>query len=613
MQNIIKIKEDLLWVGANTRKLALFESIYPIPAGVSYNSYLLLDEKTVLLDTIERAVSDEFFENVKAGLNGRNLDYLIVQHMEPDHCSQISNLVEKYPNLTLVCNKKTEGMLKNFFELPKNLKFQIVAEGDILETGRHKLTFVFAPMVHWPEVMVTYDTVDKILFSADAFGTFGAISGNIFADEVDFDGRFMDEARRYYTNIVGKYGNQVQSLLKKASKIEIDMICPLHGFIWRKNISHYVDKYINWATYTPEEKTVLVAYASIYDNTKNSAEILASELAKLGVKNIKMFDVSITHPSYVLAEAFRCSHIVLASPTYNAEIFTPMDTFVRYLVAHNLQNRTFALIENGSWALFAQSKMRELLSNLKNTTILEKGISINSSVKKSNVEEIKEMAKALADSIFPKAEQKDVSKIDKTSVFSISYGLFVLSTKHQDKDNACIINTVQQLTDSPLQISVTVNKQNYTHDLIEKSKEFNVSVLSVETPFSVFENFGFQTGRNADKFENFEEKIRLENGIYAIDKFANAYYSAKVVNSIDLGTHTMFIAEVYMAKSVSNAQSLTYDYYFKHVKPNPNNKLEEKKGWVCKICGYIYESDPLPSDYICPICKHGASDFEKLN
>lgn len=400
MHNIKKITNDIFWVGANDRKIALFESVYPVPTGVSYNSYLLMDEKTVLLDTVDKSVNHQFMENIEHVLNGKPLDYMIINHMEPDHCAEIPTIVAKYPEVKIVCNTKIQTMIKQFFDF--NLdesQYMIVKEGDTLNTGKHNLTFVFAPMVHWPEVMVTYDTTDKILFSADAFGAFGAIDGNIFADEVDWEHRYMDEARRYYTNIVGKYGPQVQALLKKASGIEIKMICPLHGYVWRKNLDTFIDKYLKWSSYTPEINSVLIAYSSVYGGTQNAAEILATKLAENGVKDIKMYDASVTHPSYIVSDAFKYSHIVLASTTYNNGIFVSMENLLHDIVAHNLQNRKFAIIENGSWAPVSGKLMTEQISKLKNTEILEASVSFKSAVKETKEEELETLAKTIVSSM----------------------------------------------------------------------------------------------------------------------------------------------------------------------------------------------------------------------
>ncbi len=400
MYNTKKITENLFWVGANDRRIALFEGVYHAPQGVSYNSYVLLDEKTVLLDTVDKAVTHQFMENVAHVLNERKLDYLIINHMEPDHCAEIPTILTKYPEVKIVCNAKIKTMMEQFFDFEiSEEQFQIVNEGDVLNTGKHNLTFLMAPMVHWPEVMVTYDTTDKILFSADAFGSFGAIDGNIFADEVDWENRYLNEARRYYTNIVGKYGPQVQMLLKKASGIEINMICPLHGYVWKKDLGKFIDLYQKWSTYTPEINSVMIAYASVYGGTQNAAEILATELADLGVKDIKMFDVSVTHSSYVVSDMFKYSHIVFASTTYNNGIFVEMENLIHDIVAHNIQNRKVAVIENGSWAPQAGRLMSELLSQIKNTEFIGSGVSIKSAVKSEKRDELKNLAKAIVESM----------------------------------------------------------------------------------------------------------------------------------------------------------------------------------------------------------------------
>lgn len=399
MYCIKKIKDDLFWVGGTDRRLTLFENAFPIPRGVSYNAYVLKDEKTVLFDTVDNAISDQLFENLEAVLEGRTLDYVIVNHMEPDHASTLSEVVRRYPEVKIVCNAKTVAIIKQFFDFDIDSRAVIVKENDTFCTGKHTYTFVMAPMVHWPEVMVTYDTTDKILFSADAFGTFGAMNGNIFADEVNFERDWLDDARRYYTNIVGKFGASVQTLLKKAAGLDIQMICPLHGPVWRENISWYVDKYLTWSSYAPEEKAVMIAYGSIYGNTENAANILACRLADRGIRNIAVYDVSSTHPSVLVSEAFRCSHLVFASVTYNGGIFTNMERVLGDLKAHALQNRTVALMENGSWGLIAAKQMKEIISTMKNMEILEPSLSIKSSLKKGQEAEIDAIADAIAASV----------------------------------------------------------------------------------------------------------------------------------------------------------------------------------------------------------------------
>ncbi len=379
-----QVTSDIYYIGSSDRRLALFENIYPIPNGVSYNSYLVMDEKTVLIDTVDKSVAGVFFENLEHLLAGRKLDYLIVNHMEPDHAATIGELKLRHPETQIVATKRALEMIGQFFSPELTTNSLAVLEGQSLNTGKHNFTFVLAPMVHWPEVMVTYESSSHILFSADAFGSFGALSGNIFASCYYFQNQWLSEARRYYTNIVGKYGPQVQSLLKKAQTLEISMICPLHGPIWRKDISWFVSKYATWSSYEPEEKAVLIAYASIYGGTENAANILANMLAEKGITNIALYDVSATHSSYLVSECFRCSHLVFASPTYNAGIFTNMENLLLDLKAHNLQNRTVAVIENGSWASVSGAQMKAILTPMKNITILDESVSIKSTVKEEN-------------------------------------------------------------------------------------------------------------------------------------------------------------------------------------------------------------------------------------
>ena len=399
MHNTRKIQEDLIYVGANDRRLALFENHYPIPRGVSYNAYVVLDEKTVLLDTADAAVSDQFFENVEYALGGRPLDYIIVNHMEPDHCASLGRLLEVYPETTVICNSKTLTMIHQFFRNNVEDRVMIIKEGDTFSSGRHVFTFVMAPMVHWPEAMVTYDVTDKILFSADAFGTWGALNGNLFNDDVNFERDWLDDARRYYTNIVGKYGPQVQALLGKAAGLEINIICPLHGPVIRSDFGFFLDKYQKWSTYEPEEKAVMIAYGSIYGGTAAAADILANKLAERGVKNITVYDTSATHSSYILADAFRCSHLVFASATYNNNIFSTMEHLLHELKAHNLSNRTVALIQNGTWGPNAGKQMRELLEGMKNMNILDGMVTIKSRLAEGQMSELDALADAIVASM----------------------------------------------------------------------------------------------------------------------------------------------------------------------------------------------------------------------
>lgn len=610
MYCIRKVQNDLYWVGANDRRLAMFEGVYSVPYGVSYNSYLLLDEKTVLFDTVDKAVSGIFLENVETVLAGRPLDYLIVHHMEPDHSATLSDVVRRYPDVKIVCNAATRNMMKQFFSFEVDGRWVEAKEGEIFSTGRHNFAFVKAPMVHWPEVMVSFDTTDGILFSADAFGTFGALNGALFADEVNFDRDYLDEARRYYTNIVGKYGTQVTTLLTKASALDIKMVCPLHGFVWRKNIGYFIDKYLHWATYAPEETGVVIAYASVYGNTANAADILAVKLRELGIKTV-MFDVSVTPASEIISAAFRFSHLVFASTTYNAGIFVCMEALLSDLVAHNIQNRTVALIENGSWAATSGKLMANMLSKCKNMTILEETLSIRSALKPQQLEQLDTLAAAIAATIHTSKPAAPAGPVDNNALFKIGYGLYVLSAKEGAKDNGCIINTVVQVTNSPNRLAVAVNKQNHTHDMILRTKVFNISVLTEDTPFSTFQRYGFASGRDTDKFAGVPE-ARTANGLRFVPETANAVISGKVISTVDCGSHTLFIADVTEAHILSEDPSVTYQYYFDHIKPTPAAPAGQKKGWVCKICGYVYEGEELPADFVCPLCKHGAADFEPI-
>lgn len=602
------VAEDILWVGGNDRRLALFEGVYPIPGGVAYNSYLILDEHTVLIDTVDKAVAPVFLENVAHGLDGRKLDYFIIQHMEPDHAALIGEIMLRYPEAVLVCNAKTAEMIKQFFKTDVAEKAYIVSEGSVLNSGRHSLTFVNAPMVHWPEVMVTYDSTDKILFSADAFGTFGAQNGALFADEVDFDRDYLDDARRYYTNIVGKYGAQVQSVLRKASTLEIKMICPLHGFVWRQELGYILEKYLLWSSYTPEEQGVLIAYGSVYGNTENAVEIVAAGLRKNGVKTA-IYDVSATHVSVLIAELFRYSHVIFAAPTYNADVYTPVKNLIEDMKAHNIQNRTVAFIENGTWKPMAAGIMRKQLEGLKNTRIIENVLSIKSAVDEEQLDEVSAFVSAVSGTVRKKAEVVDFSGvIDKSVLSSISYGLYVASANDGEKDTGCIINTPVQIASKPLRLSVSLNKANYTHDVILKTGVFNLSILSQEADMGLIRHFGFQSGRDVDKYEGCTRSAFSGNGLRYTTVGTNGYISCRVVSAIDIGSHTLFIADITETGKLGDAPSMTYEYYRKNLKP----MTDAKKGYVCSVCGYVYEGETLPEDFVCPICKHGAEDFRPV-
>lgn len=400
MRNVRKIVDDLYWIGGNDRRLALFENIHPIPEGVSYNSYVLLDEKTVLFDTADWSIGRTFIDNLEYVLDGRPLDYMIINHMEPDHAASIEEVILRHPNVTVISTEKGFYLMRQFGFGLDNIKTETVKEGDGRDFGKHKVVFVEAPMVHWPEAMVTFDTTNGVLFSADAFGSFGSLDGRMFNDEVNFDKDWLDNARRYYTNIVGKYGPHVQHLLKKAATVPIKMFCPLHGPVWRNDLGYLLDKYDKWSRYEPEEKGVLLAYASMYGNTEEAAELFASKLVQKGITNIKMYDISKTHVSYLISDTFKLSHIVLACPTYNLGIYPVMHNYLMDMKALNLQNRTVGIIENGSWACRSGDKIEEFLqTQLKNMTVLGERVTLTSSMNEVNIEEMDALVDALVASI----------------------------------------------------------------------------------------------------------------------------------------------------------------------------------------------------------------------
>jgi len=608
-----KVNEDITWVGGNDRRLAMFEGVYSIPNGVSYNSYLILDEQTILFDTVDKAIGKVFFENVAHILNGRKLDYVVVQHMEPDHSATLMDLLCRYTDTKVVCTKKTSEMIVQFFGMDITDRAILVKENDTLSTGKHEFQFIMAPMVHWPEVMFTYDKTDKVLFSADAFGTFNALNGALFADELDFYNSLIGEARRYYANIIGKYGPQVQSALKKVAALDIRTICPLHGPVHRRDFSAYIEKYQRWSTYEPEETGVMLAYASIYGNTENAAEILASRLREKGVK-VELFDVSVVPMSQIVAAAFRYSHLVFASTTYNAGVFITMEELIHDLVLHNIQNRTLAFLENGSWAPVSGKLMRETLAPLKDMTVLDATVSLRSSLKETQLSEIDALASAIVSTMtLPENASVPTGELNNAALFDISYGLFVLSAKQDGRDNACIINTVIQATSTPLRVTFTVNKGNLTHDMVLNSGLFNLSILTENSKFDLYQRFGLQSGREVDKFSGFIAFERSVNGLTYMTEGVNALLSGKVISTLDCGTHTLFLADLTEARKLSSEPSVTYAYYRQHIKPKPSAETQQKKGWVCTVCGYIYEGEVLPPDYICPVCKHGAEVFVPLD
>ena len=593
------ITKDIRYIGVNDHKIDLFEGQYDVPNGMAYNSYVILDEKIAVMDTVDRNFKHEWLGNLDSALSGKKPDYLVVQHMEPDHSANIKNFMDTYPEAQIVSSAKAFVMMKNFFGTDFADRQIIVKEGDTLELGTHTLNFVGAPMVHWPEVIVTYDSTDKVLFSADGFGKFGAL---------DVDEDWACEARRYYIGIVGKYGAQVQNLLKKAAGLDIQIICPLHGPILTENLGYYIGLYNTWSSYSVESDGIMIAYTSVYGNTKKAVMQLADKLRAKGCPKVVVNDLAREDMAECVEDAFRYGRIVLATTTYNAEIFPFMREFINHLTERNFQNKTIGLIENGSWAPLAAKTMRKMLEGCKNLTFTDTTVKIMSALNDESSAQLEALAEELCMDYM--AQNDDTAdKNDMTALFRIGYGLYVVTSNDGKKDNGLIVNTVTQVTDSPNRVAVCINKQNYSHHVIKQTGIMNVNCLSVEAPFSVFENFGFRSGQNVDKFKDCEP-LKSDNGLVFLPHYINAFMSLKVEQYIDLDSHGMFICEVTEARVISDKETMTYTYYQNNVKPKP--QTEGKKGWVCKVCGYIYEGDELPDDFICPLCKHGVADFEPI-
>ena len=594
------ITKDIVYVGVNDHKIDLFEGQYDVPNGMAYNSYVIIDEKIAVMDTVDRNFTHEWFDNLANALGSRTPDFLVVQHMEPDHSANVANFMKTYPNALIVSSDKAFAMMKNFFGNDFSDRRIIVKEGDTLSLGKHVLNFISAPMVHWPEVTVTYDGTDKVLFSADGFGKFGAL---------DVNEEWACEARRYYFGIVGKYGAQVQNLLKKASALDIQIICPLHGPVLNENISYYIDLYDTWSSYASESEGIVIAYTSVYGNTKKAVEMLAEKLKSKGCPKVSVCDLARCDMAEAVEDAFRYNKTVFATTTYNAEIFPFMREFLTHLTERGFKNKTVAFIENGSWAPQAIKVMKSMLEPCKNLTYCENSVRITSALNEESINQIEALSEELCkDYIAIDGERAD--KNNMKALFNIGYGLYVVTSNDGKKDNGLIVNAVTQVTNTPNRVAVCINKENYSHHIIKNTGIMNVNCLSTAAPFSVFENFGFQSGRNADKFAS-GEYPKSDNGLLFLPKYINAFMSLKVEQYVDLDTHGMFICSVTEARVISDAPTMTYTYYQENVKPKP--KTEGKKGWVCKVCGYIYEGDELPEDFVCPLCKHGASDFEPIN
>lgn len=593
------ITNDVKYIGVNDKKIDLFEGQYLVPDGMSYNSYLISDEKIAVMDTVDAAFTHEWLDNIQNALKGRTPDYLIVQHMEPDHSANIMNFVKAYPNTVIVSSSKAFNMMNNFFGNDFTDKRIVVGDGDTLCLGKHTLNFVTAPMVHWPEVIVTYDSTDKILFSADGFGKFGAL---------DSTAPWADEARRYYIGIVGKYGVQVQALLKKASGLDIEIICPLHGPVLNKDLGYYIGLYNTWSSYQPESEGILIAYTSVYGNTKKAVVRLAERLEANGCPLVKVTDLARCDMAQAVADAFRYSKLVLATTTYNADIFPFMREFIEHLTERNFSNRTVALIENGSWSPLAAKVMRGMFEKSKNLTFTDTTVKIMSAMNAESSSQIDALADELCREYIAQ-RGTNANKNDASALFNIGYGLYVVTSNDGKKDNGLIVNTVTQVTNTPNRIAVTINKENYSHHVIKQTGIMNINCLTTDAPFKVFEQFGFVSGRNTDKFEGWEI-LRSDNGLVFLPRNINSFMSLKVEQYVDLDTHGMFICSVTEARVISDKETMTYTYYQNNVKPKP--QTDGKKGYVCKVCGYVYEGENLPEDFICPLCKHGAADFEEI-
>ncbi len=597
--NLNHVTDTVLYIGVNDHAIDLFEGQYVVPNGMAYNSYVVMDKKIAVFDTVDARFKHEWLDNLENALAGRKPDYLIVQHMEPDHSANIMTFANQYPEAKIVASSKAFTMMNNFFGTDFADRRVVVGEGDTLPLGEHTLAFVTAPMVHWPEVLMTYDTKDKILFSADGFGKFGAL---------DVEEDWACEARRYYFGIVGKYGAQVQAVLKKAANLDIQTICPLHGPVLKENLGYYLNLYQTWSSYGVESDGVFIAYTSVYGNTKKAVELLADKLKAKGCPKVSVADLAREDMAEAVEDAFRYGKLVIASTTYNADVFPFMRTFLEHLVERGYKKRTIGVIENGSWAPMAAKVMKGILEPCKDLKFTNASVKIMSAMNDENKQQIESLANELCEE-YEARNNETANKNDLTALFNIGYGLYVVTSNDGKKDNGCIVNTVSQVTNQPNRIAVCINKQNYTHHVVKSSGIMNVNCLSIEAPFKVFENFGFQSGRNVDKFANCSP-MRSDNGLVFLPHYINSFMSLKVEQYIDLDTHGMFICSVTEARVINRVETMTYTYYQKNVKPKP--ATEGKKGWVCKVCGYVYEGDELPEDFICPLCKHGAADFEPI-
>ena len=595
----MNITSDIKYIGVNDHKVDLFEGQYSVPNGMAYNSYVIKDELIAVLDTVDAAFTHEWLDNIRDAIGERKPDYLIVQHMEPDHSANIVSFTRAYPDAKIVASAKAFSMMRGFFGNDFSDRQIVVGEGSTLSLGRHELVFVTAPMVHWPEVIVTYDKTDKALFSADGFGKFGAL---------DKDEPWIGEARRYYIGIVGKYGAQVQALLKKAAGLDVEIICPLHGPVLKENLGYYLSLYNTWSSYQPEEDGIVIAYTSVYGNTKKAVLDLSQRLKERGAPKVVVHDLARCDMSEAVSDAFRFSKLVLATTTYNAGIFPFMRDFIEHLTERGFKSRTVGLIENGSWAPMAAKVMKEMLAAAKDISFTDTTVRISSALDSESSVALTSLADELCQE-YSAGQDSIPEKHNPAALFNIGYGLYAVTSNDGERDNALIVNTVTQVTSAPNRIAVTINKQNYSHHVIKRTGKMNVCCLTEDAPFAVFEAFGFRSGRSVDKLRDCSP-LRSENSLAVLPRYINSFMSLAVEEYVDLGTHGMFVCSVTEMRVISEEKTMTYSYYHERVKPKP--QTDGKRGWVCTVCGYVHEEDELPEDFECPICKHGASDFERI-
>ena len=558
----IPFSNDIRYVGVDDHAVDLFEGQYVVPRGMAYNSYVLLDDQIAVMDTVDARFRHEWLDNLQRALAGRTPDFLVVQHMEPDHSANIAAFMDAFPKARIVSSAKAFAMMRNFYGTDWAERQIVVGEGSTLALGRHTLHFVAAPMVHWPEVLMTWDDADKVLFSADGFGKFGA-------NDVEDPEGWACEARRYYFGIVGKYGAQVQAVLKKAAGLEIRAICPLHGPVLSENLGTYLGLYDTWSKYEPETDGVFIAYTSVYGHTKAAVELLAEKLRARGCPKVAVADLARDDMPEAVEDAFRHSKLVLATTTYNAGIFPFMQTFIEHLTERAFQNRDVAFVENGSWAPLAAKTMRAMLEKQKNIRFAETTVHVRSALSDESRAEIDALADELCQGWIARREAATAPAVDPAALFAIGYGLYVVTSRDESgRDNGCIVNTVTQVTNAPNRVAVTVNKQNYTHHVVKQTGKMNVNCLSEDAPFDVFKKFGFQSGRTVDKFAG-EEVQRSANGLAVLPAHVNALLSLKVEQYVDLGTHGMFVCSVEESRVLSSRPTMTYDFYQKNVKPKP--------------------------------------------